>query len=544
MAFLESAVFPNTIAYGGVGGPSFQTSVASGDGGETDRLLLWQKDKGDYDVSLINRSGDETKALLALFHTAKGRLHGFRFPDFEDGEGVGTEEYIGTGDGATLRFQLAKEYDQSPEAYVKPIYKPIDGTVLVFFDGVLQDASLFHGEADCGCIIFYSAPAMDVVIRASFQYHVPVRFDVDQLQIRCVAPDAYSWENCKLLEIKDPFPCNDTDLFVPACIPQVGIQFFGSTGATQLQIPNATALTPLMHLATSLTVITAVSNLSGTGPLFTLSQELGGAETNEPGVRVYLSDDGTVQMQMGVGAANYHALTILGPTRYFCEADATTFADESFAGSVSDPTHLQVYICTFDWENGAVYVSGTTTGYSTIIVPAWNTCTETSSNLTPPNFVGGSTGSYRGRNGGGALQSDGHTPASTDASINQEAVVGGAFHGKMYGITFIFTQTSRTIDDMLTSIHKPYVDFFTAAYGGGTPPSAIGVPATTLLAYCADEHVVIDGTHVNVIDQWGHLTGDNTPLMTNPNPGGANAPQQVTPSPFPPLTDALSVVVP
>jgi len=202
MAFIEAPAFPQLLAYGASGGPAFSTVVSAGVAPVEARAASWPQERGVWEVGLVNRSGAETAALLAFFRcVAKGRVHGFRFRDFGAGESTGVHEPLGVGDGVTRGFQLVKRYQQGAVVSDRPIYKPVEGTVRVWVDGVLATALLV--DATTGLVTFLVPPTSGAVLTASFTFDVPVRLDTDALRVRRVAPDAYSWESVTLRALAD-----------------------------------------------------------------------------------------------------------------------------------------------------------------------------------------------------------------------------------------------------------------------------------------------------------------------------------------------------
>lgn len=195
--FLESLLFPDTVALGMTGGPRFATTVAPSPSGAEALMDHWPLELGAWDLVQANRTDAETAALLALFRLACGRAHGFRFHDPTDD--TGTLELLGTGDGTTQTYQLVKHYDDGAFTYSRPILKPIAGSVLVYLDGVLTTTVLVSSST--GVVTLDPAPDADVLITASFRYHVPVRFDMDACAITCVEPGISTWSGMRLVEL-------------------------------------------------------------------------------------------------------------------------------------------------------------------------------------------------------------------------------------------------------------------------------------------------------------------------------------------------------
>ena len=108
---------------------------------------------------------------------------------------------LGTGDGATRAFQLAKIYGASVDPYVRPITKPVAGTVSVTIDGVPTGA--FTLDDTTGIVTFDTAPPAGAALAAEFEFDVPVRFDTDRLDIE-VAAGQITWVGLPPINIGGP----------------------------------------------------------------------------------------------------------------------------------------------------------------------------------------------------------------------------------------------------------------------------------------------------------------------------------------------------
>ena len=93
---------------------------------------------------------------------------------------------IGTGDGSTLAFQLVKAYGSAFNPWTRAIRKPVDSSVLVAVNGIVQTPGLAYiADTTTGFIVFQPGhiPASGAVLTAGFEFDVPVRFDTDKLEI-------------------------------------------------------------------------------------------------------------------------------------------------------------------------------------------------------------------------------------------------------------------------------------------------------------------------------------------------------------------------
>src|SRR5262245_49830177 len=113
MAFYESPRFPDALAvdaqpaFGTAGGPGFATLLSESPGGHELRTARILQDLETWEIGLQVKDVATTQALIAFFNAiAKGRANIFRFrAPGADGHS-GSDEYLGTGDGAEDTFQL------------------------------------------------------------------------------------------------------------------------------------------------------------------------------------------------------------------------------------------------------------------------------------------------------------------------------------------------------------------------------------------------------------------------------------------------------
>jgi uncharacterized protein (TIGR02217 family) len=211
MAFIE-VEFPRKLALGAVGGPMYSTQVNIGFSGYEQRNQNWSQSRGAWTVSFENKPQSEYQGLLGFFHAVKGQANGFRLFDPTDNTVVGG--FIGTGDGTTATFQLQKVYQfpLTANQVIRPVQKVITSkvtdfygnllpdTLNVYVNGVLQahNAGYIAGggakytfDETTGVITFTGGniPAAAAVITADFQFHWPVRFDLDALQTQFLTPN-------------------------------------------------------------------------------------------------------------------------------------------------------------------------------------------------------------------------------------------------------------------------------------------------------------------------------------------------------------------
>ncbi|NTT88009.1 DUF2460 domain-containing protein [Tabrizicola fusiformis] len=207
MAFHEVR-FPDNISRGARGGPERRTQVVELASGDEERNASWADSRRRYDVAYGIRRADDLAAVVAFFEARNGRLHGFRYKDWADYKSAlpsqaitPTDQQIGTGTGSLQTFQLAKRYTSGAQTWVRTIAKPVAGTVRVAL-GMVEQMSGWTVDTTTGVVSFTTAPAHGVIVRAGFEFDVPVRFDSDTLDVTLDFERLGSITAIPLLEIR------------------------------------------------------------------------------------------------------------------------------------------------------------------------------------------------------------------------------------------------------------------------------------------------------------------------------------------------------
>lgn len=180
--------FPTTISRGSSGGPERRTEIVVTGSGAEERNSRWAHSRRRYNAGFGVKSLDDIHLVVAFFEERRGRLHGFRWKDHADfkscapgAEVTALDQLIGTGDGATTRFQLVKRYGTGLRDYLRPITRPVAGSLRVAVAG--QVVTGFSLDALTGQVTLATAPGVGARVTAGFLFDVPVRFDTDELRI-------------------------------------------------------------------------------------------------------------------------------------------------------------------------------------------------------------------------------------------------------------------------------------------------------------------------------------------------------------------------
>lgn len=210
MAGFHDVRFPLRVALGTSGGPVRRTDIVSLSNGRENRNRRWQDARRRYDAGSGVRSVDDLYAVLSFFEARAGQFHGFRFRDPVDHKSCApgasasaTDQLLGSGDGTTAAFPLVKRYADAGGETVRPIEKPVAGTVVVSVAGVTVPAADYVVNHAAGLVTFKPGkiPASGAV-RAGFEFDVPVRFDTDRIDIDLAQFNAGRIPSIPLVEIK------------------------------------------------------------------------------------------------------------------------------------------------------------------------------------------------------------------------------------------------------------------------------------------------------------------------------------------------------
>jgi uncharacterized protein (TIGR02217 family) len=204
MAFHHTR-FPLDIALGARGGPERRTEVTTLAGGGEKRNGRWAHSRRRYNAGYGVKSRADMQAVLAFFEERRGRLHGFLWRDGMDHSSGATvpqptDQMIGTGDGVRTEFQLTKTYGAAFDPYVRVIAKPVAGSVRVAVDGV-EALGGWTVDVTTGVVGFSAPPAAGIAVTAGFLFDVPVRFDIDRLDIELNGFDGAEAPSIPLVEI-------------------------------------------------------------------------------------------------------------------------------------------------------------------------------------------------------------------------------------------------------------------------------------------------------------------------------------------------------
>lgn len=202
--------FPASLSFGSTGGPERRVEIVTLANGFEERNSPWSDSRRHYDAGLGLRSLDDLAALVAFFEARGGQLYGFRWKDWADFKSSAPsappgpeDQRLGLGDGVRREFALVKSYASGPRAYLRPIVKPVAGTVRVAVQGVpMVEGVHFSVDPATGVVRFQDAPPEGMAVSAGFEFDVPVRFDTDRILTSVASFQAGEAPNVPVVEVR------------------------------------------------------------------------------------------------------------------------------------------------------------------------------------------------------------------------------------------------------------------------------------------------------------------------------------------------------
>jgi uncharacterized protein (TIGR02217 family) len=127
MAFFEER-FPDRIAAGGRGGPSWKTSKAVTSSGFRNTNKEWKSPLHLYNVAQGIKTEADFEQVRDFFMVVYGAYDGFRFKDYTDYQ-AGTRGVCTLITGST--YQFYKTYAFGVRSFSRKILKPVAGTIAI-----------------------------------------------------------------------------------------------------------------------------------------------------------------------------------------------------------------------------------------------------------------------------------------------------------------------------------------------------------------------------------------------------------------------------
>ncbi|MBU2533001.1 MAG: DUF2460 domain-containing protein [Alphaproteobacteria bacterium] len=204
--------FPTAISLAAAGGPERRTDIVVLGSGFEERNSRWADSRRRYDAGYGIKTLDELHAVIAFFEERRGALYGFRWKDPADYKSslplstpTAMDQVLGTGDGATAEYQLVKHYGVEFAPWTRTIAKPVIGTAALAVDGSMKsEGGDYTLDSTTGKVTFVasSIPPPGAIVTAGFEFDVPVRFEVDRLEINVMGFKHGAIPSIPLVEVR------------------------------------------------------------------------------------------------------------------------------------------------------------------------------------------------------------------------------------------------------------------------------------------------------------------------------------------------------
>lgn len=177
--FLEE-LFPQCPSFGYSSEPDYSVTPMERASGVETRNRNWQYPLHRFSCTVGPRAEEDIAELLEFWHAVGGMAYGFRFNDGVDNRSCRIHETITSLDcplpAATAGYQLTKRYTFGARYQDRPIYKPVQGTILIADGGVLQtETTDYTIDYTTGIVTWVGTPSGALTWGGEFD--VPVRFD-------------------------------------------------------------------------------------------------------------------------------------------------------------------------------------------------------------------------------------------------------------------------------------------------------------------------------------------------------------------------------
>lgn len=199
---------PEDVEKGAAGGPQFQTNVFALASGQEKRNIDWSRSRGRWNIGYGMDTKENHEAVLAFFYARRGKAYGFRFKDWTDFEvgnnATNTPQEIAIGNNVQNRFQIVRRYTDGTYTFDRPLTRIVDDTFRVFVDGaeILENAQ-FELDINSGIVEIFTPPGLDISVGIICEFDVPVRFDVDALELAAARDDAFTIPNVEIVELRE-----------------------------------------------------------------------------------------------------------------------------------------------------------------------------------------------------------------------------------------------------------------------------------------------------------------------------------------------------
>jgi uncharacterized protein (TIGR02217 family) len=181
--FLEET-FPKCPSFGYTSEPMYSVTVIERSSGVERRNRNWQYPLHRFSCTVGPRAEEDISELLEFYHAVGGSAYGFRFRDGVDYKTSRIESAVTDEDAPLLlvtgyspaSYQLIKRYTYGSRTQDRPIFKPVQGTILIADNGTPKaEGADYTIDYTTGLVELDFTPTGPLTWGGEFD--VPVRFD-------------------------------------------------------------------------------------------------------------------------------------------------------------------------------------------------------------------------------------------------------------------------------------------------------------------------------------------------------------------------------
>lgn len=189
--FVDQYLPSHLVGYPAVSVPRWRTQIVQSDSGDEQVNQRWAHPLHKYTLPEAVHSHATFEAVHDHWMAMRGPAYTWPWRDPLDFASTAltradsapsissSDQVIGTGDGATTRFQLIKTYSRGAQSYSRTIYLPVVSSVLVGVGGGLPGDWSVSRQG--GVVTFTDAPSLGAAITAGFLFDVEVHFESDDM---------------------------------------------------------------------------------------------------------------------------------------------------------------------------------------------------------------------------------------------------------------------------------------------------------------------------------------------------------------------------
>lgn len=205
----HEVLFPEHYSFGSISSSAFQTDIVEMNSGFEMRNSRWSCGRRHYNLTIGPVKFDIIRDIVRFFEARQGMRYGFLFRDWlsdntaHSGAHVTAfDEELEAIDDNRTAFRLFQTLGDGASSFRRRVMKPrLDGFLLGLDGTRVVNSALYTICQSTGVVRLAESIEPNISVSAGFFYHVPVRFAVDQLDIRLVSFETATIQNLLLTEI-------------------------------------------------------------------------------------------------------------------------------------------------------------------------------------------------------------------------------------------------------------------------------------------------------------------------------------------------------